>query len=112
MIDEKVLIEKVEEYFIKKQWEPSNALIRLIYTMVSDEVVNLVESQPKINEWIPCKDELPELNKTVMCSNRDGRVFTSELTFRSEDGRFYRFGNHYGVKAWMPLPEPYKGNKP
>ena len=60
------------------------------------------------NDWIPVSERLPEKAKQVMCSDKQGRVFTSAMTHINSNGE-PSFGKHYGVIAWMPLPEPYKG---
>ena len=83
-----------------------------------NNIIALVEKQPKAGEWIPADKALPEDGKTVLCWYE-----------------YFRFGNYnrmyqdYGigwqcrgccggisgvnvkVLAWMPLPEPYRGNE-
>ena len=63
------------------------------------------ENQPK---WIPVSERLPDMGKYVLCSVDKNHVYESDLEviitqFRNEgwwtDGR---------IKAWMPLPKPYK----
>ena len=61
-------------------------------------------------EWIPVSEMLPEKSKQVMCCDKQGRVFTSAMTYINSNGE-PSFGKHYGVTAWMPLPEPYKGGE-
>ena len=59
--------------------------------------------------WIPVNEKLPEDGKQVLCCNKYGSVFTSELTWSKG---YLMFGQHFDVIAWMPLPEPYqKGEK-
>ena len=72
-----------------------------------------------MNEWISCKDELPEKNDVYLVtwmpnSNPWGRTFMEILEFA--DGEWVDDipqAKHYGdgkfsVLAWMPLPDPYK----
>ena len=57
------------------------------------------------NKWVPVSERLPEDGKQVLCCNKYGSVFTSELTWSKG---YLMFGQHSDVIAWMPLPEPYK----
>lgn len=60
-------------------------------------------------QWIPVSERLPERGRQVMCCNENGNVFTSSFKY---EHRYLGvvFGKHYGVIAWMPLPEPYEGD--
>lgn len=72
------------------------------------------------NRWIPISEKLPE--KNMMCLVAVGRFGFTEIATYSDlmetiDHRIFYQGN-YGhqsfknitqyVKAWMPLPEPYR----
>lgn len=80
------------------------------------ECADMVEDAPTIEpepNWIPCKERMPEENRTVIASTEYG-VY-SEARYTKEDGWewAYEYGADYWVeldevKAWMPLPEPYK----
>lgn len=66
-----------------------------------------------VSIWIPVNEGLPEENKTVIASTEYG-VFP-EARYTKEYGWewAYEAGADYwrelnDVKAWMPLPEPYK----
>ena len=66
-----------------------------------------------ISRWIPVSERLPEEYKTVIASTEYG-VYP-EARYSEEDGWewAYESGADYWeelveVKAWMPLPEPYK----
>ena len=59
-------------------------------------------------EWTPVREELPELEKYVLCQCRAGIV---EILRWTEYGWYDDEECHYMqsfVVAWMPLPEPYK----
>ena len=72
--------------------------------------------KPKTGEWIPVTEDVPPIRTICLCCNKQGRVFTSEITYRSERssyvGKHGYFSNgleNYGdIVAWMPLPQPYK----
>lgn len=52
MIDEKKLIEDIEEWNNERE---------IKWTFES--IINLLESAHRINNWIPCNNKLPELNE-------------------------------------------------
>lgn len=69
--------------------------------------------------WIPCSQKLPEEETIYLVTFASGQVGTSSwhkdtkhnrgfdmyMTGICEDDSF----KYFGVIAWMPLPEPYKG---
>ena len=62
-------------------------------------------------QWIPCSERLPKYGQVVLWCNEYGSVFTSAIT--GHIGYSWHIGKrHWGadVVAWMPLPEPYKGD--
>ena len=96
-----------------------------------DLIVECIEEQPKIGEWIPCSECLPE--------DVDNRFFMCIVENHEEDlPMFCQYEEEYGfgfwhdifneetlgfvdtefktneelgyekVIAWMPLPEPYR----
>lgn len=72
-----------------------------------EELVELRKTPRPQGEWIPVSERLPEVGVQVLCSNEYGSVFTSAITAIHESGR-PKFGKHYSVIAWQPLPEPYE----
>lgn len=64
-------------------------------------------------EWIPCSERLPEEDGRflVFLPDRNGTFMCADFL----SGKWYQddyecTSNH--VKAWMPLPEPYKAGDP
>ena len=49
-------------------------------------------------QWIPCSERLPKPFEFCLWTTTDGRV-----VYHHCDGMFSEY------TAWMPLPEPYKG---
>ncbi len=98
MIDEKKLIEE-----IKKRWVGVGNILKLI------------DEQPKVCEWIPCSEALPpkpEENrafnkKPVYLVSVNGEDYPHRALW---NGRCFTDGFLIlEAVAWMPLPEPYKG---
>lgn len=94
--------------------------------------VRIIKEQPsaeKTGKWIPVTERLPEEDKEVLISYRykEGEGDTSHADIDiTTYGQMYFGGNkvgnnkhwrapfeyfysNYEVIAWMPLPEPYKG---
>lgn len=71
-------------------------------------------------EWIPCSERLPEEDGqyliTVKYKHVDGYDDIYAEHGEWYDGKWDMFffghcGEAEGIIAWMPLPEPYKGDK-
>ena len=97
--------EMTEEFEKKHQWEVSrNCFI--------NKVVKYIEKQPKVGEWIPCSERLPNKEKSneVLVT-----YYNSETKEMRVDIECYFHGvwvrtlgfNEYRT-AWQPLPQPYR----
>lgn len=81
------------------------------------DVLNTIEQQPKVGEWIPVEEGLPkkyngfyEINLVTL---ENGHVCfgvyrydSNEWWTRMSEGETV-YSNKHKVIAWMPLPEPY-----
>ena len=108
MIDEKSLINKlniVKNGFINKDKLDS---VKLAY--VIEKIIELLKSEPKVGEWIPVEDRLPEDNQTVLtCKNKQ----ISILIWKAEKRRWLEpkgnwWWSYCMVEKWQPLSEPYE----
>ena len=76
---------------------------------VTDEVVKELKQLPSVQpklQWIPCSERMPENDESVLISNSHG------VTKAWWNGRFWSsiaVKKYKTVTAWMPLPEPYRG---
>ena len=114
MIDEKKLIEEIKEAVNDDRYEgyvPATVLF---------EVVDMIREQPAVGEWILCSERLPE--ERINQITHDFYEYPVTAIFGDvTDVRYYKFG--YGhwwlngqcvddyVVAWLPKPEPWKGEK-
>lgn len=133
MIDEKKLIEELNEnakesekdcVYWHEKGEYGTERICAGRTTGLVKAMKIVEDQPKVGEWIPCSERLPELHRVDMESEgeyymisdsviiTDGeRVSISEYEIDDGDCRgwlAHDFEEIEDVIAWMPIPEPYR----
>lgn len=105
MIDEKKLIEALRHDI--NCFETDGMKDNEMYIRV-DDVIRMIEGQPRIGEWIPVSERLPE-EGTYLCT-LDGELCGIDEPFTGmcgyENGKWDEEGC---VIAWMPLPEPYLG---
>lgn len=112
MIDEKRLLEEIEDH--KVEFE----LFGIASNFVCTEIVkDIIRSLKKENRWIPCSKKMPpQPKKNPIFENKPLDVYLvcvseEDYPFRAFwNGKFFTDGwRKQDVLAWMPLPEPYKG---
>ena len=120
MINRQKLIEAVEESTMINVFDPYRGgfddCIKL------ETVVELIKSQPpadvpdtNVGEWIPCSERLPVYYDwhyvTVKPFYEGKKNYVAMERFDSRKGEWSSHERAYKDKviAWMPLPEPYKG---
>ena len=106
MIDEKKLIKFIRSNDFKRRTIQSKDSLQ-------DILIQFVEEQPKVGEWIPVSERLPEDGESYLVTNAEsfGQFHAYKGWYDGEhkiwhmDGNFERKMN---VIAWQPLPEPYR----
>ena len=90
------------------------------------QVARWVNEQPTVNQWIPCSKRLPERGKDVLVTrDYDGRADhikscryvevascygeDDDVSWNSYSDEYKITPKNHRVVAWMPLPEPFKG---
>ena len=91
-----------------------NGCLESIEALMAEGEVYDIEYDPKSAElkpeWIPCSERLPKVGVNVLVCDIDNDIY---LTHMSPYKSFYDEFCDYikNVKAWMPLPEPWKGEE-
>ena len=98
MIDEKKLKKELREKICPEKFGERCNSLDVIYALLQ-----LIDEQPKVTEWIPCSERLPF---NVMIK---GASIATTLKYSSDGAWFDDLGQVYEVIVWMPLPEPWKG---
>lgn len=101
MIDEKKLIEE-----LKKRVRTKRSTMEIIR-----DIIPLIESQPKVGEWIPCRERLPDESGTYIVNAIENGIV--HVTFAKWMPRMKTWNltgsrSYWRVTAWKPLTEPYK----
>jgi hypothetical protein len=105
-----------------------DALIDEYHGMISDEsmkiyqIINWLSELPPAQQWIPCSERLPEVDRSVLVQLSDDfydpiQVMTLDIS-KCEGASFCWRTQEMGINfdmddvvAWMPLPKPYEGGK-
>lgn len=118
MIDEKKLIEDIH-WNVREQNVISEEVGHNRPFCDKANVIKCINDQPKIGEWIPCSERLPEDSKTEIYDMQLVTLDNGDVclgVYRHDDKEWFTrmseeetiYSNNHKVIAWQPLPEPYK----
>ncbi|MBD5546930.1 MAG: DUF551 domain-containing protein [Lachnospiraceae bacterium] len=114
----------INEINLIKRFKELQGVDTLANMFISD-VIKIIKKEPKVGEWIPCSERLPEEGQRVLATHDGGlnhNLQVIEHVFKNgeflgnwdmdTDFKSPTFGQRYmgDVIAWQPLPEPYGGN--
>lgn len=69
---------------------------------------------PSAQQWIPCSERLPEGGREILVTEKGGFIRHCEYANYGDFQEFQTVEEGltvHDVIAWMPLPEPYKGEE-
>ena len=83
------------------------------------KVINHLEKMQSEPQWIPCSERLPHgsysdlVNVSIHDDSGDTPFDYTSCGWVTTDGEYWIVDNEINnhVVAWMPLPEPYKGEQ-
>ncbi len=124
MIDEKKLIEELEEInkgLLKELREAKEYDDELVILAIQNQMsalhtaMNHIKTAEKIGEWIPCSERLPDPGQRYLVSTvwkeKDFEISRVHDAVYGSDGIWHTHNYEpvtYDVIAWQPLPEPYQ----
>ena len=110
MINRQKLIEELNSYhYTAIGMRCGKKVTAEIINGYHDHVIEVIESQPPADQWIPCSERLPEDINNVLMTTVDGHVQVGWYDCRYEIWYSHITSCIQKATAWMPLPEPYKG---
>ena len=77
---------------------------KLIIGFLKDTAESFMRENQSAQQWIPCSERLPDQNGKYLVVGRQKAI--NILKF--DGGRWY---GKWGVVAWMPMPDVYKGEE-
>lgn len=110
MIDEKKLIAEIREY-IDEYKELDMRGVRNLKWCAMIEALELVESQPKVGEWIPCSERLPKEARAVEVTMYDGNRAIGHFYNRLDTWFDSINDGAIDVIAWKEPSEPWEEEK-
>lgn len=109
MIDETKLIDEVNDLMDANLLFYDDASKSRQETL--DEIVDLIDEQPKVGEWIPVEERLPKYGGAYLITaiNESGGVYMDVSYYDSQ----YKIFSCDGIDddnaiAWMDLPKMYE----
>lgn len=82
--------------------------------VTKDEIDDMPSAEPE-RKWTPVTEKLPWTDTNVLVTVLDDSGDTpwsyTSIGWLTPDGKYWVVDNEvcYGVVAWMPLPEPWRG---
>lgn len=114
MIDERKLIEDIKNniHIVSTRSNGKTIFADFLKKFI-ENIIKIIEEQPKVDRWIPCDKELPNVHSygdegdmvsdIVNVTLINGMVTDDWLL----NGTWFNWGRK--VIAWQPLPQKYEG---
>ena len=97
----------IDEKKLKKELD-RNSVFRKITNAADETVYDIIDRLPKVGEWSPCSERLPETYGEYLISREHYEGYDIGILFfdpkQDFDVEFWKDE----IDAWMPLPEPFE----
>lgn len=84
------------------------ALDMALTALEAEETWYATHEYPPKTRWIPCSERLPDNDESVLISNSHG---VTKAWWNGKCWTSIAVKKYKTVTAWMPLPEPYRGEQ-
>lgn len=127
LIDARYIINRITEE--RRRWGDDYDVEQVLGDIEDAPTIDS-DKLPSANQWIPCSERLPEEDKDVLITYQyqegegdrshsycdittygDGYFGGRKCSFKEWRAPFEYFHSNYEVVAWMPLPDPWKGEE-
>ena len=120
MIDEKKLIEEIQEYIDEYKGVDAQGMHNLKWCAMM-EALELIERQPKVGEWISIKKDVPHVKGNglydIVRVQFDNGLLGLGVYRDDDDNKWWtrkdqgdmEYSTDNNVVAWHYLPESWKG---
>ena len=71
---------------------------------------HMIEDAPTENEWIPVSERLPKKDGWYLVTIRGYDTVTDVSLYSADGSAWSDVSTKQKAIAWMPLPEPYRGD--
>ena len=111
LISRQQAIDALRGYLVEKRCPDDGTLT---CRLIENEVINKLPSVQPEQRWIPVSEKLPGFGQRVLVSTAN---FVYEAIYFDEDAGWSTYNVSFKdvdeseILAWMPLPEPYKGEQ-
>lgn len=116
LISRQAVIESLKNEYNRKASESGwDRSFGLKLAWIEKAVDGVPAAEMEIKRWTPCGERLPETEDKVLCCTMTKKGIPNiVIGYCYVDGggkRSWACGMNSNVIAWMPLPEPWKGEK-
>ena len=125
LIDRQEAIEHCKKRLLESAYNNVQVVCDVSYTMqeiADNRIENWLKELPSGQQWIPCSERLPEYYCEVIVTVKEKYEYEKEYRYYTDIAEHlegddwctfndWDEGQDVEIVAWMPLPEPWKGEE-
>ena len=116
LISRQDAISRIQKAYIDTQEGFDKSAVKINVGLT--KALHIMQDLPSAQQWIPCSERLPKPNEVVLLCGQ----YNMLCGYINDEGRWYsmsgdgwetdmEFPDKGKIIAWMPLPEPWKGDE-